>query len=441
MQQTQQLEKLVKVFGKGNLLEAIFIFLGGFQNMISLNNSNVEYIDHRNFFHLYEFINKTKTQPLDRYFKLKLSLQGLCLIYEKAYKILNHHSNLNAQEVMDKIYTLAIVDQKLTKIVRIIEEEKDTSIRFLNMIINPKGEQPFNSIDDFEEKVLKDIRNLINEIEPVNYPNGITKYQKEEVKQYYKTAIPLYKALIEFYCQINSINIDKDIILALIIFVKKEVKYLPDSTPYGILTALDAIDNNFACQLIVLTRFIQFIGIAGEDYIFDDSKIDEELSNTKIIYAGNGFIPAGISKDILTYLTNSNDEDIAEKFEDMILAYIQHESESINGEIFEDVPNARSETFKQKSYSLLSVEFDKRKIALYATGAAFTILLFSSILGKFLHNKYNIAALAVLGAATLALSTFTFCYSKTQQQEPLSDLDQAKVNGNENKEVEYLSTN
>ncbi|GHM57876.1 MAG: hypothetical protein sL5_00700 [Candidatus Mesenet longicola] len=435
MQQTQQLEKLVKVFGKGNLLEAIFIFLGGFQNMISHNNSNVEYIDHRNFFHLYEFINKTKTQPLDRYFKLKLSLQGLCLIYEKAYKILNHHNHLDAQEVMDQIYTLAIVDQELTKIARIIEEEKDASIRFLNMIINPKGEPPFNSIDDFEEKVLKDIRNLINEIEPVNYPNGITKYPKEEVvKQYYKTAIPLYEALIELYCQINNINIDKDIILALIIFVPEVAEYLPNN-----------ISNKFNFDLLNQTlnfsNFIQLIGIIGENYTFDNKEVDRKFISVKYLSIEYGLIQVGINKDILTYLINSDEEDIAEKFEDMILAYIQHESESINGEIFEDAPNARSETFKQKSYSLLSVEFDKRKIALYATGAAFTILLFSSILGKFLHDKYCIAALAILGAATLALSTFTFCYSKPQQQEPLSDLDQAKVNGNENKEVEYLSTN
>ncbi|WP_339047000.1 hypothetical protein [Candidatus Mesenet endosymbiont of Phosphuga atrata] len=446
MQQTQQLEKLMKIFGKGNLLEAIFIFLGGFQNMISHDYSEVERIDHRNFFHLYEFIDKTKTQPLDRYFKLKLSLQGLCLIYEKAYKILNHHNHLDAQEVMDQIYTLAIVDQELTKIARIIEEEKDASIRFLNMIINPKGEPPFSSIDDFEEKVLKNIRNLINEIEPVNYPNGIVNSKilrcvaEEEKKQYYKTAIPLYEVLIELYCQINSININKNIILALLIQTNGEIQYLQE---YHSNHALIINDSLYLYEEVrSLADFIHTIKIIGENYTFNNEEVDRKFISMKYLSIEYGLIQVGVSKDTLTYLINSNDEDIAEEFEAKILADIEHEFESTNGGRFEDVPDAKPETFKQKTYSLLPIEFDKRKISLYAAGTAFTILLFSSILGKFLHNKYNIAALAILGAATLALSAFTFSYLKIQQQKPPGELDQAKVNGNENREMSnYLSTN
>ncbi|WP_339045155.1 hypothetical protein [Candidatus Mesenet endosymbiont of Agriotes lineatus] len=445
VQQTQQLEKLVKVFGKGNLLEAIFIFLGGFQNMISHNYSKLEQTDHRNFFHFYEFINKTKTQPLDRYFKLKLSLQGLCLIYEKAYKILNHHNHLDAQEVIDKIYIIAAIDQELGKIAKMVEGAKDKSIKLLNIIVNPKGKSLFNNSDDFETKILKNIRELVNKTNRINNPDVIANSQVSECLDKTEkdkellcmTNAFLYGELVQLYCKIHNINVDENVIFALLI-IEKEVRYLPDDIAYQVFVTLNAIDDNVACNLTVLARSMQFIGISDEHYIFDDNEIDKELNNTKIIYADNDFIPVGIDKDILAYLTNSNDEDIAKNFEGMILAYIEHEFESINGERFEDVPDAKPETFKQKTYSLLPVEFDKRKISFYTAallGTAFTVLLSSSILGKFFHNKYNITALAILGIATLALSAFTFSYPKIQQQKPLNELDQVKVNSNENKEV------
>lgn len=449
----QAKEQLIGIFGKENLLEAIFIFLGGFQNMISHNNHNPEYVDHRNFFNLYEFITKTKEQPLDQYFKLKLSLQGLCLIYEKAYKILNHHNNLNAQEVIDKIYIIAAMDQELKKVVSIVEKENDAPIKLLNMIINPRGEPPFNNSDDFKKKVLKNIRSFIGETESTNHLDGTTNYEalecsdktEKEKKQYYKTAIPLYEILIELYCQINSVKVDTNIILALIIFVKEAAKYLPDNTSSGVLTALDAIDNNFVCQLIALSKPIHLIRILGEDYTFDSSEIDRVLDSIKIVCAYNSFIPATISKDNLNYLISSDDEDVAKKFEAKILSDVEHydiEHKSINDkefnnisdneERFKDAQNIKHKNFKQTICNLLPNE---RKIALYTTGTVFITLLFSSILGNFLHNKYNIAVLTILGAAILTLGVFTLYYHKIEQQEPSSELNPTKVNNYENKEL------
>lgn len=444
----QQLEKLIAIFGRGNLLEAIFIFLGGFQNMISHNNSDSKYIDHRNFFHLHGFINKTETQCLDQYFKLMLSLQGLCLVYKKAYKILSHHNNLSTQEVIDEIYVLAAVNQELTKIVKMVDKEKDKSIKLLNMIVNPKGESPFNSIDDFEMKVLKDIRELVSKIESTDYLNGTINSKisrclaEEEEKQSYKVNISLYKALIKLYCQINSISISENLILALIL-TDKEAQCLSDNPPNKCLAIRDKISNEVssAFQMLTLARFIQLINISGEKYAFNNENIDRQ-SDTVKTYVKRGYTIAGISKDTLIYLINSDDQDLAKKFEDKVLADaeldIEHGSKSSDEERFEDASDVKSETFEQKVCNSSPVEFNKRRIFLCTTASlsiTFTTLLLSSILGKFLHNKYNIAALAILGTATLALSAFTFCYLKIQQQKPLSELDQIKVGSNENKEM------
>ncbi len=73
----KEIEELIKIVGKGNLLETLFIFLGSFRK---------------------------KEEPLDKYFNLKFSLQGLFLIYAQAYQILSENNNLNTKDVIDKIY-------------------------------------------------------------------------------------------------------------------------------------------------------------------------------------------------------------------------------------------------------------------------------------------------------------------------------------------------
>ncbi len=94
----KEIEELIKIVGKGNLLETLFIFLGSFQHA-----DLGRFMDHRNHFGLSEFIRK-KEEPLDKYFNLKFSLQGLFLIYAQAYRILSENNNLNTKDVIDKIY-------------------------------------------------------------------------------------------------------------------------------------------------------------------------------------------------------------------------------------------------------------------------------------------------------------------------------------------------
>ncbi len=101
----KEVEELIKIVGKGNLLEALFIYLGSFQHA-DLGRS----MDSRNHFGLSAFIKKER-EPLDEYFNLKFSLQGLFLIYAQAYKVLVENAQLNTQEVIDKIYA-AIENEK-----------------------------------------------------------------------------------------------------------------------------------------------------------------------------------------------------------------------------------------------------------------------------------------------------------------------------------------
>jgi hypothetical protein len=67
----KEVEELIKIFGKCNLLETLFIFLGSFQ-LVDLGRS----MDRRNHIGLSAFIQKQDEQ-LDYYFNLKFSLQGL----------------------------------------------------------------------------------------------------------------------------------------------------------------------------------------------------------------------------------------------------------------------------------------------------------------------------------------------------------------------------
>ncbi|UIP91203.1 hypothetical protein IYZ83_003370 [Wolbachia pipientis] len=79
----KEVEKLIIIVGKGNLLEAVFIREGSFQHA-NLHKC----MDHRNHIGLSKFINKEEQEPLDKYFNLKFSLQGLFLIYVQAYRVL-----------------------------------------------------------------------------------------------------------------------------------------------------------------------------------------------------------------------------------------------------------------------------------------------------------------------------------------------------------------
>lgn len=113
----KEVEELIKIVGKGNLLEALFIRLGSFQHA-NLACS----IDHRNHFGLSEFIGKEK-EPLDEHFNLRFSLQGLFLIYTQAHKVLIENAQLNTQGVIDKIYISISKDELGKQLSSIISGE------------------------------------------------------------------------------------------------------------------------------------------------------------------------------------------------------------------------------------------------------------------------------------------------------------------------------
>ncbi|WP_265036429.1 WD1261 family protein [Wolbachia endosymbiont (group A) of Anomoia purmunda] len=150
----KEVEELIKIVGKGNLLETLFIFLGGFQHA-DLDR----FMDHRNHIGLSAFIQKQDEQ-LDYYFNLKFSLQGLFLIYALAYRILSENNNLNTKDIIDEIYKV-IKESKLGKDINEVVDGKKLDL--LNILANPKREPIFKTEEDFENKVLTDVKKLLNE--------------------------------------------------------------------------------------------------------------------------------------------------------------------------------------------------------------------------------------------------------------------------------------
>ncbi|WP_353283227.1 hypothetical protein [Wolbachia endosymbiont (group A) of Pogonocherus hispidulus] len=209
----KEVEELIKIVGKGNLLEALFIRLGSFQHA-DLDRS----MDHRNHTDLSAFIQKQDEQ-LDYYFNLKFSLQGLFLIYAQAYRVLAENAHLNTQEVIDKIYA-AVESEKtsttynaLGKLLREIVDqagltEDQKKLKLLNVLANPKRDPIFETVEDFEDKVLIDVRKLLSEENILN-----NKYDRE---------FALNKCIIDFYYSIHQdIKVDKDVALLFSIYYEK----------------------------------------------------------------------------------------------------------------------------------------------------------------------------------------------------------------------------
>lgn len=199
----KEVEKLIRIVGKGNLLEAVFIREGSFQHA-NLHNC----MDHRNHIGLSKFINKEEQEPLDKYFNLKFSLQGLFLIYVQAYRVLAENAQLNTQEVIDKIYaavesgristTYNALGELLEEIVDQVELTEDQKkLKLLSILANPKGETLFNNNNDFEKQVLNNVKKLLK----INYAN---EFDKE---------FSLCKEVINHYYSIHDIKVDKDIAL------------------------------------------------------------------------------------------------------------------------------------------------------------------------------------------------------------------------------------
>ncbi|MDR0773345.1 MAG: hypothetical protein LBE46_03420 [Wolbachia pipientis] len=265
----KEIEELIKIVGKGNLLETLFIFLGSFQHA-DLDRS----MDHRNHFGLSAFIKK-EGEPLDEYFNLKFSLQGLFLIYAQAYKILSENNNLNTKDVIDKIYEVIKGSELNRDINEVVDGRK---LDLLNILANPKREPIFKTEEDFENKVLIGLRKLLSE------GNTLNKYDRE---------FALNKCVISSCYSIHDIKTDKDI--ALFFSLGGHYKELSSFNKTVKREVLEICENQLIESYIMfLAGKLHMIGLSSRDgtikYTINHENVDrqeKELQMDGLIYPIN----------------------------------------------------------------------------------------------------------------------------------------------------------
>ncbi|WP_341818734.1 hypothetical protein [Wolbachia endosymbiont (group B) of Ennomos erosarius] len=286
----KEIEELIKIVGKGNLLETLFIFLGSFQHA-DLDCS----MDHRNHFGLSAFIKK-EVEPLDEYFNLKFSLQGLFLIYAQAYKILSENNNLNTKDVIDKIYEVI----KGSELNRDINEVVDGSkLDLLNILASPKREPIFKTEEDFENKVLIGLRKLLSE------GNTLNKYDRE---------FALNKCVISSYYSIHDIKADKDI--ALFFSLGGHYKELSSSNKTVKREVLEICENQLIESYIMfLAGKLHMIGLSSRDgtikYTINHENVDRQEKELKM----DGLIYPINTKNTLEQLLKNQNSD---EFEQLV---------------------------------------------------------------------------------------------------------------------------
>ncbi|WP_419247034.1 hypothetical protein ACJZL1_04190 [Wolbachia endosymbiont of Rhagoletis indifferens] len=286
----KEIEELIKIVGKGNLLETLFIFLGGFQHA-DLDRS----MDRRNHFGLSAFIKK-EGEPLDEYFNLKFSLQGLFLIYAQAYKILSENNNLNTKDVIDKIYEVI----KGSELNRDINEVVDGSkLDLLNILASPKREPIFKTEEDFENKVLIGLRKLLSE------GNTLNKYDRE---------FALNKCVISSYYSIYDIKADKDI--ALFFSLGGHYKELSSSNKTVKREVLEICENQLIESYIMfLAGKLHMIGLSSRDgtikYTINHENVDRQEKELKM----DGLIYPVNTKNTLEQLLKNQNSD---EFEQLV---------------------------------------------------------------------------------------------------------------------------
>ncbi|MGL9726201.1 MAG: WD1261 family protein [Wolbachia sp.] len=333
----KEVEKLIKIVGKDNLLEALFIREGSFQHA-NLHNC----IDHRNHIDLSEFINKKEQEPLDKYFNLKFSLQGLFLIYVQTYRVFVKNAHLNTQEVIDKIYaavesgktttTYNALGELLREIVdqaKLTEDQK--KLKLLNILANPKDEILFNNNNDFGKQVLNNVKKLLK----INYAN---EFDKE---------FNLCKEVINHYYSIHSIKVDKDIALLFssygIFFIHTESKDILPLNQY-INERAKAINTplyyNYTIELLKVLRKIELPHRNGfTKYTLNYQSISElnetfdVLITESNLYNQDFLCPKNI-KDILEQLLKNQNSDEFEQLvtnpENVYYSVVQKEKDHKN---------------------------------------------------------------------------------------------------------------
>jgi hypothetical protein len=175
------------VIGNGNLLEVLHIFLGSFQNAVVLNRQ-IDYIDHRNHLHWYAPYN-ADIGILSSYLNKQYSLQGLFLIYEKAYKLLKEGNDRNSKKIISQIYD--IVKKSELKESAVGKQLKlgnvETGLDLLNTLANPdhNGKVTFKTEQDFENNILVHVRNLLNNCASLNNDDIQSELTQYVVDTYY----------------------------------------------------------------------------------------------------------------------------------------------------------------------------------------------------------------------------------------------------------------
>lgn len=312
----KKVKELIKIVGEGNLLETLFIFLGGFQHA-NLDRS----MDHRNHFGLSEFIRK-KEEPLDKYFNLKFSLQGLFLIYAQAYKILSENNNLNTKDVIDKIYEVI----KGSELNRDINEVVDGSkLDLLNILASPKREPIFKTEEDFENKVLTDVKKLLNE--------------KSDKKFFFN------KFVIDCYYSIHQdIKVDKDVALLFSLLYSLSGSYKEPLSPDKIVKreVLELYENQLIENYIVhLANKLHMIRLSSRDkYTINHENVDRQEKALKI----NGLIYPINTKNTLEQLLKNQNSD---EFEQLVTS---PENNSVLPEENECRPNLIISKKKEKDH-------------------------------------------------------------------------------------------
>ncbi|WP_341811861.1 hypothetical protein [Wolbachia endosymbiont (group A) of Conops quadrifasciatus] len=256
----KEVEELIKIVGKGNLLETLFIFLGGFQHA-NLDLS----MECRNHIGLSAFIQKQDEQ-LDYYFNLKFSLQGLFLIYAQAYNILSKNNNLNTKDVIDKIYDIIKESELNRDINEVVDGRK---LDLLNILANPKREPIFKTEEDFENKVLTDVKKLLNE--------------KSDKKFFFN------KFVIDCYYSIHQdIKVDKDVALLFSLLYSLSGSYKEPLSPDKIVKreVLEICENQLIESYIMfLAGKLHMIGLSSRDgtikYTIDHENVDRQEEGLK----------------------------------------------------------------------------------------------------------------------------------------------------------------
>lgn len=286
----KEVEGLIKIVGKGNLLETLFIFLGGFQHA-DLDRS----MDRRNHFGLSAFIKKER-KPLDEYFNLKFSLQGLFLIYAQAYKILSENNELSTEDVINRIYKVVEESGLNQDINEVVDGSK---LDLLNILASPKREPIFKTEEDFENKVLIGLRKLLSE------GNTLNKYDRE---------FALNKCVISSYYSIHDIKADKDI--ALFFSLGGHYKELSSSNKTVKREVLEICENQLIESYIMfLAGKLHMIGLSSRDgiikYTINHENVDRQEKELKM----DGLIYPVNTKNTLEQLLKNQNSD---EFEQLV---------------------------------------------------------------------------------------------------------------------------